>query len=120
MVHELVIHFRHGVLQRGNGLRRTDARHNVLALRVHQELAVELLFAGGGIAREGNAGARIFTHVAKYHRLYVHGGAPAGGDIVHAAVVDGAGVIPGAEHGLDGLHQLFLGILRKSTPLAFL
>ena len=49
----------------------------------------------------------------KTMHLDVDGRAPAGGDVVHAAVVDGAGVVPAAEDGLDGAHQLLLGILRE-------
>ena len=39
------------------------------------------------------------------------------GDVVHAAVVDGARVIPGAEDGLDGLQELNLRVLGNSTPI---
>src|ERR1017187_2865718 len=41
--------------QFGDGVRRTDAGHHVFALRVFQELAVEFLLAGGGVAREAVA-----------------------------------------------------------------
>ena len=44
------------------------------------------------------------------HGLHVDGGAPGAGNVVHAAVDNGAGVVPGAEHGLDGAHELLLGV----------
>ena len=43
----------------GDLLRRADAGDDVLALRVDQEFAVELLLAGRRIAREGDAGAEV-------------------------------------------------------------
>ena len=59
--------------------------------------------------------------VAERHGLHVDGGAPVVGDLVHAAIDVGAGVIPGAEHGLDGLHQLNLrDRWGKSSPFSFL
>ena len=86
------------------------AGHHVLALGVGQELAHQLLLAGGGVTGEGHAGAAVVAHVAEGHGLDVDGGAPGTGDIVHAAVDNGAGVVPAAEHGLDGTHQLLLGV----------
>ena len=86
------------------------AGDHVLALRIGQELTHQLLFAGGGVAGESNAGAAVVAHVAEGHGLHVDGGAPRAGDVVHTAVHDSAGVVPGAEHGLDGAHQLFLRI----------
>ena len=38
--------------------RRADAGDDVLALGIDQELAVELVLAGGRVAGEGDAGAR--------------------------------------------------------------
>ena len=88
----------------------THAGHHVLALSVSQELAEQLLLAGGGVTGEGNAGAAVIAHVAEGHGLHVDGGAPGVGNVVVAAVHIGAGVVPGAEHGLDGTHQLLLGV----------
>ncbi len=86
------------------------AGHNVLALGVGEELAHELLLAGGGVAGEGDAGAAVVAHVAEDHHLHVDGGAPAVGDVVIPAIHVGAGVVPAAENGLDGAHQLLLGV----------
>ena len=94
----------------GNGHGGAHAGHHVFALGVGQELAHELLLAGGGVAGKGHAGAAVVAHVAKGHHLYVNGGAPAVGDLVLHAVVVGAGVVPRAEHGLHSAHQLLLGV----------
>ena len=110
-LHKLVVALRHDFLKLIDGVGGAHAGHHVLALGVHQKLAEEFLFAGGGVAGKGHAGAGGLAHVAKDHHLHVDGGAPRGGDVVHAAVVVGAGVIPAAENGLDGAHQLHLGVL---------
>ena len=89
------------VLELGHGLGRAHAGDDVLALGVDQELAVELLVAVGGVAGEGHAGAGLVAGVAVDHGLHVDGGAPFGGDVVLAAVDDGAVVHPRAEHGAD-------------------
>src|ERR1039457_1744215 len=96
-----------------DGVRRADAGHHVLALRVLQELAVEGFFAGGGIAREADAGGGGLAQVAEHHGLYVDGGAQVVGDLVHLAVVLGAVVKPGAEHGVAGAGELHQRVLRE-------
>ena len=62
----------------------------------------------------------LSLRVAEDHRLHVDGGAPVVGDLVHAAVDVGAGVVPGTEHGLDGLHELDLRIGREVLALFLL
>ena len=94
-------------------LRRADARHHILALRVHQILAVEHVLAGGRIAGEADAGGAVVAHVAEHHGLHVHRGAPFGGNVVQLAVGDRAMVHPGTEHRTDRAPELFLGVLRK-------
>ncbi len=79
----------------GDVLRRADAGDDVLALRVDQELAVQLALAGRGVAGEGNAGGRGLAHVAEHHRLHVDGGAPGFRDVVQLAVGHRARVHPG-------------------------
>ena len=78
------------------GMRRADAGDHVLALRVRQPLAVEALLARRRVAREGDAGGAGVAQVAEDHRLDVARGAPRVGDVVHAAVDDGAVVVPRA------------------------
>ncbi|MNE16934.1 hypothetical protein D3C77_231900 [compost metagenome] len=97
----------------GQGLRRADARHHVLALGVDQELAVELVLAGRGVAGEGHARRRGLAHVAEHHRLDVDGRAPAFGDVVHAAIEFRPVVHPAFEHGADRAPQLGLRVLRE-------
>ena len=65
---------------------RADAGHDILALRVHKELAVERVGAGRGVAREGHAGRRSLAHVAEHHGLNGDGGAPGFGDRVQAPI----------------------------------
>ena len=104
-----------GLLARGLGdlLRRADAGDHVLALRVDEEFAVELLLAGRGIAREGDAGRRGLAHIAEHHGLHVDRGAPAFRNVVQAAIGDGALVHPRAEHGADRAPQLRVRVLRE-------
>ena len=90
----------------GDVLRRANARHDVLALGVDEELAVEFIGAGRGIAGEGDAGRRGLAHIAEHHRLDADRGAPALGDVVEAPVGDGARVHPRSEHGADRAPEL--------------
>ena len=101
------------VLQLGDGAGVADTGHDVLALGVDQVVAVELLLAVGGVARESDAGGGGVALVAEHHALHVDGGAQVIGDLVLLAVQDGAGVVPAAEHGLDGQLQLHHGVLRE-------
>ena len=107
---ELLIHLGHVLLELFDLEGGADTGHHVLALGVDQVFAEELLLAGGGVAGKCHAGAGILVQVAKHHGHDVDGSAPGVGDVVHAAVVIGPGVVPGAEDGLDGLHHLDFGI----------
>ena len=100
-------------LKFGNGLRSADACDNVFALCVHKVFTEETLFAGSGVSGERNAGAGGVAHVTEDHHLNVDCGAPVAGDIVHAAVVNRAGVVPAAENRFDSAHKLFFGVLRE-------
>ena len=94
------------VLERGDRQRRAAAGDHVLALRVEQVLAVERALAGGRIAAEGHAGARVLAQVAEHHRHDVDRGAHAVGDVVQLPVVDGPAGVPALEHGRDGAPEL--------------
>ena len=94
MLEQLLVGLRQHVAERLDLLRRADAGDDVLALRVHQELAVEHVLAARRVAREADAGAESLAHVAEHHRLDVDGGAPLGRDAVQPAVADGAVVAP--------------------------
>lgn len=101
------------------GLRSTDSRHDVLALRVHQILAEQLLFARCGIARKGNARSRVLAHVAENHRLHVDRCSPIGGNVVHPSVINCSRVVPAAEHRKNRLYELLLGVLGKFLSFEF-
>ena len=93
--------------------RGANAGDHVLALRIHQEFAVEFFGADGGIAGEAHAGAAGVAQIAEHHGLHVHGGAQHVVDVVDAAIVLGAVVVPGAEHGVARHYQLLVRVLRK-------
>ncbi len=112
--------FGHVVVEVGDGLGSAHAGDYVLALGVDQEFAVKNFFAGGGVTGEGYAGAGLVAGVAVDHGLDVDGGAPLGGNVVFAAVDDGAVIHPGAEDGADGAPELLPGILREVLAGAFL
>ena len=84
---QLLVGFGHLLFEIRDRLRRADAGHHVFALRVDQILAVEHLLAGGGIAREADAGAGGIAHVAEHHGLHVRGGADVVRNLFHLAVV---------------------------------
>ena len=98
----------------GERMRGSDPRHDILALRIDQELPVELLPASGGIAREGNAGRRGGTEIAEDHGLHVDGRAPVFGDAVEAAIGRGAGIGPAQEDPGNRLPELHVRILREA------
>ena len=110
---ELFKSSREFVFHLGDLHRSTHAGNNILALSVYKELAHQLLFAGCGVAGKGNAGTAVITHVSESHHLHINGSAPGIRDIVIAAVHICTGVVPAAEHGLDSLEKLHLGIVRE-------
>ena len=117
--HELVIHFRHLILQVADGGRRTDTSHNIFALCIDQVLAHQALFAGSGVTGKGNARAGVHAGVTECHLLHVYSGAPLVRDLVHLTVNIGAGVIPAAEHSLHSADQLLFGVLGELGALLF-
>ncbi len=62
---QLLVRLRQHLLQLANRLRCAHARHDVLALGVDQELAVELFLAGPGIPREADAGRRALARCCR-------------------------------------------------------
>jgi len=97
----------------GDLLRGADAGDDVFALRVDQVFAVKPFFAGGRVAREGDARGAAFAAVSENHGLDVDGGAPVVVKAVHLAVQDGARRVPGHEDRADGAPELLFGIRRK-------
>ncbi len=118
--HELVEHVRPDVLELDHLARGAHAGHHILTLCVDEELAVELVLAAGGVAREGHAGAAVVAAVAVDHGLDVDRGAPVVGDVVHAAVGDGAVVAPAAEDGADGAPELGARVVGEVLARALL
>ena len=110
---QLPVGIGHQRVHLGQRLGRADASHDVLALRVHQELAVSLTLPGGRVAGETDAGGRVVAHVAEHHLHDVHGGAQVVGDVVLAAVGAGPRRVPRGEHRVDRPLQLRSGILRE-------
>ena len=110
---ELLVRRGHDLLEIANGMRRADARHHVLTLRVLQELAVELARAGGGIAREPDSGRGAVALVSKHHALNIHGGPEVVGDVVELAIGHRARIAPALEHRVASARELLFGILRE-------
>ena len=117
--HEFIEGGGHHVVKGCHGSGRADAGHHVFTLGVHQEFAVEFVFAGSGVAGERHAGTGFFTRVAEYHGLHVDGGAPFGGNAIFLAVNDGAVIVPGTEHSADGTLELFPRAFREFMTGAF-
>ena len=103
---KFVIGFGHGMFKRGlvrtcldardfrDVLRGSDPGHHIFALRIDQEFAIEFFFAGRGIAGKGHTGGRSFPQIAKYHRLHIDRGSPAGRNIMQFTIFDGARIHP--------------------------
>ena len=113
---QLVERLRQVLLQLEHRLGRPHAGDDVLALRVDQELTVELLHAVRGIAGERDAGAGVVARIAVDHRLHVDRRAPFGRDVVLAPIDDRAIVHPRAEHRTDSAHQLIPRDAGKFLP----
>ena len=94
--------------------RRADAGHDVFALGVDEELAVELVLAGGRVARERDAGARVVAHVAEDHRLHVHRRAQQAGDVLDLRDTSPPRRLhPALEHRFDRQLELLERVLRE-------
>ncbi len=90
-----------------------DARDDVLALGVDQEVAVRLVLAGRRVAGEADTGSRVVVAVAEHHRLHVDCGAEVVADPLPDAIGDGPGAVPAREHRLDGAAKLLHRVLRE-------
>src|SRR5262249_56705446 len=94
-----------------------NAGHDILALGIDQELAVQPFLAGGGITGECNPGSGRLAHIAEYHGLDIDCGPPALRNVVQAAVSDGALVHPGPEHCAYCSPELLLRVLREGLAV---
>ena len=108
---ELLVDIGEDLCHLGNRHRRTDARDDVLALCVGEELAHQALFARCGVTRERDARAAVVAHVAERHHLHVDRGTPAVGNVVVHTVDVRTGVVPRTEDRLDRSKELLLGIV---------
>ena len=115
---QLFIGFGHHLLELVNGLRRAYAGDHVFALRVDEELPVELLAAGCGVTREPDPRAGAVARVAEHHHLDVHRGADVIGYVVDAAVLDRARIVPRSEHRIACHGELLLGLLGEQSAAA--
>ena len=116
MPEQLLVHLREVLGERIEVFGVADAGHDVLALRVDEEVAVRLVLAGGRVAREADTGAAVVVAVAEHHRLHVHRGAEIVADALTDPIRDGAGAVPAPEHGLDGALELHQRVLRERLP----
>ena len=107
------------VVELFDALRSTDTCNNVFALCVDKEFAEEFVFAGCGVTGKCNAGTGKVAAVTEYHGLYVYCSTPGIRDIVHAAVIVCAGVIPGTEYGFNGTDKLFAGFGGEAFAFLF-
>ena len=108
---ELLVALGEVVGHRVERLGDADARDDVFALRVGEEVAVGSALARRRVARERDAGAGVVALVAEHHRLHVDGGAEIVGDLLHPAVVARAPAVPRLEHGFDRVAELLFGIV---------
>ena len=77
-----------------DGLRCSDTGNNVLALSVHEILAVEVVVSCGGVTCECNTCTGCLTHVTEDHALDVDCCSEKSADVIHLSVLDGSGVVP--------------------------
>src|SRR5690348_9921229 len=108
---KLFINFRHHAGELAQVKRCADARDDIFALSIDEEVAEKLLGASGGIACEANAGARIFAAVSEDHLDHVHRRAQQPSDFFNPAVRNSLLSHPRLEDGADGTPELLLWIL---------
>ena len=103
---ELASHLGHAVIQAGDRLRVMGPRHDVLALGVEHDVAIEDVRAGGRVAGEQDAGPGVGAPVAEDHRLDGDARAEILGDPLLPAVAQGLLAHPRAEDRLDRAAEL--------------
>ena len=113
---KLPVDIGHGALQLAYGHGGADARHDVLALSVDEELAVQLVLAVGRVSGEADARAAVFAQVAEDHGYDVDRRPQVVGNPVDLPVGHGARDVPAPEHGLDGPAKLLPRVGREVPP----
>ena len=104
----------------GDLLWRSDARNDVLTLRIDQIFSIETVLTSCCIAGEAYACGRGITHVAKHHGHDRNGCTPFGGYAFHLAVQDSSLVHPAVKHRTNGTPKLVHGISREVFSCLFL
>ncbi len=112
-VDQLLERGRHELVHPLDRLGRADAGDDVLALRVQEELAVELPLAGRRVPREADARSGRVAAVPEHHLHDVHGGPEILGNVVRPAVDVRTRRVPGVEDGAVGAAQLVSRLLRE-------
>ena len=97
-----------------NRRRGSNARDDILTLRVDEKLAVELVLPSRGVAGKGHACSGVVAHIPEDHRLHIDGGAVETGDLVDLPVGDGLARRPRSEDRFDRMLQLLIGVLREA------
>ena len=100
--------------------RSTGTGNDVFALSVDQPFAVELVFAGGGVAGERNAGGGTVAHVTENHALDVDSCAPFVRNAFDTAVGNSLLAVPAFEYRADAAPELLHGIIREFSLQYFL
>ena len=95
-------------------LGRPNARDDVLALRVDEELAIQHRFARRRVAGEAHAGTGALALVAEHHLHDVHRRADVVGNLVGSPVDLGPRRVPGVEDRPVGPAQLLARVLREA------
>ena len=104
------------LLHPGDRLRCADPGHDVLTLRVDEELAPHARLPGRRVTREADAGAGIVALVPEDHLDDVHGRAEVVRDLVRAPVDLGPGRLPRVEDGADRALELVTRVLGELIP----
>ena len=91
---ELLMTFRELVPHRVERFGDADTGHDILTLRVLQEIAVGAVLTRGRVARERDTRAGVVALVAEHHGLDVHRGAQVVGDLLHPPVDPRALAVP--------------------------
>mmetsp|Transcript_17127 Transcript_17127/g.40884 ORF Transcript_17127/g.40884 Transcript_17127/m.40884 type:complete len:872 (+) Transcript_17127:77-2692(+) len=114
---QLRVRLREGLGHVRDGERGADARHHVLALRVHQKLPVQLVRPVCRAAGEAHARPGPVRQVAVHHRLHVHSRPREPADLVDLTVLHRTGNHPRHEHRRDRVVQLVPRIGRDNVPV---
>jgi len=117
---QLVIHIGHDLFEFEDWNGGAHTGDDIFALRIHQELAVELIGASRRISRETHTCSAGVAKIAIDHRLHVDGCTEHVVDVVDTAIVLGAVVLPGTEHSVASHDELFARILREIALRVFL